>query len=79
MKTRIRRLYDIANILQVECKQLNVNFKPWKLILNFIFQSLQLIRKVHVNDQMQGCRKPAFEYTGPSVEIIGKVFTITFS
>ena len=49
MKTRIRRLYDIANILQ----------------------SLKLIKKVQVTE-MNGCKKPAFEYTGPNVRSMGK-------
>ena len=49
MKTRIRRLYDIANILQ----------------------SLQLIQKVQVTES-NGVKKPAFQYTGPDVDSMGK-------
>ena len=51
MKTRIRRLYDIANILQ----------------------SLQLIQKVQVTES-NGVKKPAFQYIGPDVDSMGKVF-----
>ena len=51
MKTRIRRLYDIANILQ----------------------SLQLIQKVQIQES-SGVKKPAFQYTGPNVDAIGKLF-----
>ena len=49
MKTRIRRLYDIANILQ----------------------SLKLIQKVQVTE-MHGGKKPAFQYTGPDIDGVGK-------
>lgn len=55
MKTRIRRLYDIANILQ----------------------SLQLIQKVQVTES-NGVKKPAFQYIGPDVDSMGKVFLNTY-
>ena len=51
MKTRIRRLYDIANILQ----------------------SLQLIQKVQVTES-NGVKKPAFQYIGPDVDSMGKIY-----
>lgn len=73
MKTRIRRLYDIANILQVNLEIRSFRESNNNFIL--YFQSLQLIRKVQVTDQLQGCKKPAFEYIGPKVEIIGETFT----